>query len=100
MLLTQIGRVLFSEPINGFADILSVRDESGEEILDRETLRTANRRARAIGEFRLEHARQTNYDEYVELCDTRGLEPDASSPPPAYYSGDFRDWPVEGETAI
>lgn len=45
-----------------------------------------------IGEFRLEHARQTDPDRYTLMCTARGIKPDFDAPAPTYYTGDYRDW--------
>ena len=52
----------------------------------------ANPRWAAVGAFRLEHARQTNTEQYLGMCELRQIEPDLTGPAPEYYTGDFRDW--------
>jgi hypothetical protein len=94
MNLEQIGPVLYGEPVNGIAPIVSIKDEDGNEVLDRDVLEESNRRVRAVGEFRLEHARQTDYGKYLRICRAREIKPDPHSPPPPHYTGNFQDWPV------
>lgn len=92
MILEQIGNITYGEPVDGFAPILSARDEDGNEILDPAVLEEGNRRVHAIGTFRLEHARQTDRAAYLRICQARKITPDFHSPPPPHYTGDFRDW--------
>lgn len=92
--LTQIGPVTYGTPVQGIAPILAVCDADGNEVIDRGLLAKGNSRVQAVGAFRLEHARQTDYPKYLKICAARQITPDPTSPAPSHYTGSFKDWPV------
>lgn len=79
----------YGKPVNGLAPILLDDQNDAENVT---LVESVNAKMRDVGDFRLEHARQTDRGQYLTICKARNVEPDLVSPPPAHYTGDFRDW--------